>query len=257
MTLSLVDNQVRVRLLNRSGHKLPTGFPDGRRIWLNVQFLDCTDTLISELGAYDFETGTLTRSGTKVYEMVLGIQGADYAASIGKPEGPTQHFILANTILKDNRIPPPGHSNVIAQQLQTQSVGAFYPNGIHWDDSVFAIPSGTRKVAVIAYYQVTSKEFIEHLRDDNVTDNKGQEVYDLWVANGRSAPVLLDYADMVVFRPEDTNQDGQINVQDLLLVIGAWGGCPAPPFPCPADINDDGLVNVVDLLAIIAAWGAC
>lgn len=57
--------------------------------------------------------------------------------------------------------------------------------------------------------------------------------------------------------PADINNDGQVNVTDLLAVIGAWGACPAPPASCTADINTDGQVNVTDLLAVIGAWGSC
>ncbi len=56
---------------------------------------------------------------------------------------------------------------------------------------------------------------------------------------------------------EDLNNDGVINVTDLLTVIGGWGPCPAPPAACPGDVNDDGTVNVTDLLAVIGAWGPC
>ncbi len=59
--------------------------------------------------------------------------------------------------------------------------------------------------------------------------------------------------------PADTNGDGQVNVTDLLAVIGAWGTCPAPcpPSTCVADINGDCNINVTDLLAVIGAWGPC
>ncbi len=53
--------------------------------------------------------------------------------------------------------------------------------------------------------------------------------------------------------PADINGDGNVNVTDLLAVIGAWGACPG----CPADINGDDVVNVTDLLAVIGAWGPC
>jgi hypothetical protein len=59
--------------------------------------------------------------------------------------------------------------------------------------------------------------------------------------------------------PGDVNDDGVVNVVDLLAVIGAWGRCPAPPTFCPADLASppigDGNVNVSDLLAVIAGWG--
>ncbi len=52
--------------------------------------------------------------------------------------------------------------------------------------------------------------------------------------------------------------DGQVNVSDLLLVIGSWGACAnCPPDSCDADINNDCQINVTDLLAVIGAWGAC
>ena len=51
----------------------------------------------------------------------------------------------------------------------------------------------------------------------------------------------------------DITGDGNVNVTDLLSLLGAWGPNPGHP----ADINDDGNVNVTDLLALLAAWGAC
>jgi uncharacterized protein YjiK len=60
--------------------------------------------------------------------------------------------------------------------------------------------------------------------------------------------------------------DGEVNVSDLLAVIGSWGACGfCPPVHCPADIAPvvkgqsvgDCQINVSDLLAVIGAWGAC
>lgn len=256
LTVTKVGSNIKVRLLNQTGHKLPTGFPDGRRMWINVKFLDCMDQIVVEHGAYDFETGALTPD-TKVYEMLLGIEGADYATLIGHPEGQTFHFILANKVLKDNRIPPPGFSNQISQQNQTASVGATYLNGQNWDDTLFPIPAGTTKIITTVYFQVTSREFIEYLRDANTTDNRGQVAYDLWVQNGMSTPVVMDTQQLQFYRPQDINHDGAVNVDDLLQVINAWGPCGTPPELCPADINHDGVVNVDDLLSVINAWGPC
>jgi len=50
----------------------------------------------------------------------------------------------------------------------------------------------------------------------------------------------------------DTNQDGSVNVTDVLLAVGDWGQSDSP-----ADVNGDGIVNVSDLLTIIDAWGSC
>lgn len=51
----------------------------------------------------------------------------------------------------------------------------------------------------------------------------------------------------------DLNVDGIVNVNDLLILIAAWGTCDG----CDADLNADGNVNINDLLVLIAAWGPC
>ncbi|MCI0365054.1 MAG: hypothetical protein L0219_14345 [Phycisphaerales bacterium] len=53
----------------------------------------------------------------------------------------------------------------------------------------------------------------------------------------------------------DINGDGDVNVEDLLAIISAWGPCP-PIFPpdCPPDLNGDVIVNVADLLLVISNW---
>lgn len=53
-----------------------------------------------------------------------------------------------------------------------------------------------------------------------------------------------------VFRPQDLNQDGQINAADLTIVLSAWatiGGI--------ADIDGDGIVGGGDLTSLLSAWG--
>ncbi len=64
-----------------------------------------------------------------------------------------------------------------------------------------------------------------------------------WVGGAASPPC-----------PADTNDDGIVDVADLLAVLADWGDCdPA----CDADTNDDGMVDVTDLLAVLADWGLC
>jgi hypothetical protein len=38
-------------------------------------------------------------------------------------------------------------------------------------------------------------------------------------------------------------------------MISAWGPCPAPPAACLADVNDDAQVDVNDLLLVVGNWG--
>jgi len=55
------------------------------------------------------------------------------------------------------------------------------------------------------------------------------------------------------YHPADVNQDGVVNVEDLLLVLAAWGQTGEPGW-IPEDIIEDGIVNVVDLLELLANW---
>ena len=49
--------------------------------------------------------------------------------------------------------------------------------------------------------------------------------------------------------------DDIINVTDLLALLGGWGSCPLRPDFCIGDTDSSGSVNVTDLLALLATWG--
>ncbi|MHC4379931.1 MAG: hypothetical protein ACYSU1_02435 [Planctomycetota bacterium] len=83
-SLEVVGNTVKV--YNLTGHKLFTGYPEGRRMWLNMRWFDASDQLIREDGAYgDINISIGPRQGvvqslidlhdpnTKVYEAEPGI----------------------------------------------------------------------------------------------------------------------------------------------------------------------------------------
>ena len=56
--------------------------------------------------------------------------------------------------------------------------------------------------------------------------------------------------------PADLSGEGQVDVMDLLVLLGAWGACDDPG-RCPADLTGDGLVGVMDLLVLLGHWGTC
>jgi hypothetical protein len=208
MELSILTGtapQLNVRIINHSGHKLPTGYAEGRRMWINVQFLNSKGNIISERGGYNFATADLDTSSTKVYEGKMGID-AEMAAVSGAPAGPGFHFILNNVWHKDNRIPPPGFTNAGFAAVQAAPVGATYADGQHWDDTLFAIPAGTANARVTVYFQTTSKEYIEFLRDKNTTNNTGIVAYEQWLATGKSEPAVVDVATIAI--PCYANCDG-------------------------------------------------
>ena len=191
LALSKVGSDLVVRITNQTGHKLPTGYGEGRRMWINVQFRGANGTLVAERGHYDAPTATLTSGDTKVYEIKHG-PDANMALLTGLPEAPSFHFVLNNKLYKDNRIPPRGFANAAFEAGQAQPVGATYADGQYWDDTSFAIPAGASHAVVSVYHQTTSREYIEFLRDENVTDGKGDIAYDEWDLAGKSKPVLMD-----------------------------------------------------------------
>jgi len=247
--------QMKVRVVNYSGHKLPSGYPEGRRMWVNVQYFNANSDLIAERGAYDAESAVLSGSDTKIYETKLGI-GPAVSAATGVPAGESFHLTLNNVMFKDNRIPPIGFTNANFLAVRAEPVAYQYADGQYWDDTNFTIPVGATEAVVTLYYQTTSKEYIEFLRDENVTNLAGQNAYDRWVARGKSAPVDMDVLllPLALPRPGDVNHNGVVNVDDLLGVINQWGPCP-PPTLCSGDVNGNGVINVDDLLLVINNWG--
>ncbi len=59
-----------------------------------------------------------------------------------------------------------------------------------------------------------------------------------------------------VLEPFDINGDGVVGINDLLILLAAWGPCPAPCLPsCAADLDLDGTVGTSDLLILLGNWG--
>jgi hypothetical protein len=188
--VSLVQNasELEVTVTNETGHKLPTGYPEGRRVWLNVRFYDRMLNLLKESGDYDPSTGVLTHDDElKLYEIKPGLDEIT-APLVGEPEGPSFHFVMNNEIYKDNRIPPRGFTNAAYEDFGGGHRDYSYPDGQYWDVTSYAIPEGAVWAAVALYYQSTSKEFIEFLRDENFTNTKGEEIFDLWNQNEKCPP---------------------------------------------------------------------
>lgn len=203
--------KLRVRVTNQTGHKLPTGFPEGRRMWLNVEFYsDCLSndgTPILVLGGYDPMTNALDALSTKVYEAKVGPDAA-LGSTVGLPAAPSFRVALSNKIYKDNRIPPRGFDNAAFAAINAPPIGASYADGQFWDDTLFPIPPGATGVRVRLFYESATREFVEYLKNNNPNapgpENRGQFLYDLWDNNGhRPQPVL-----MASFPPTSAEDDG-------------------------------------------------
>ena len=169
------------RIRNHTGHKLPTGYPEGRRMFVSIRAL-AGGAVLQEINPYDEAVGTLkgldssespplgegqVYSGALVYEAHL--------ASTLTGEAHTFHFVLATGRAKDNRIPPKGFQIDAATSRKAEPVWegksapdlftpAEYAGG--WDDVALTIAPGADTVEVRLYYQTTSREYIAFLRDE-------------------------------------------------------------------------------------------
>ena len=176
LEISGTDKIARIRVTNQTGHKLPTGYPEGRRMWLNLKAYNSQDQLLKEWGAYDSNSAVLTLD-TKVYEAKQGLT-PEWATELGLPAGESFHFVLNNTTIKDNRIPPRGYTQAAFDVPGLRPVGASYADGQHWDETIFVVPAATDQIYATLYYQTSSKEYIDFLRTNGGSD--GNILGKLW-----------------------------------------------------------------------------
>jgi hypothetical protein len=93
-------NKVRVRVTNvGAGHKLPTGFPEGREMWIDFRVMDASGRTLYRLGS--IKDG-YTEQGTKSFKVVLGDKDGKVV---------DLNPVDADRILSDNRIPPKGYDD--------------------------------------------------------------------------------------------------------------------------------------------------
>ena len=187
---------VTVRFENLSGHKLPTGYADGRRVWLEVALVDASGAAQIVSGRYDDANAALDETDPQLhlYEALHGRIGT----------GVEEHLALHDTVVRDTRIPP----REMTSNADIAPVGADFAggaNGTLRNDDVatyaIAIPStasGSVTVRVRALYQSTTREYVEFLEHENHTDDRGTTLRAAWEASGRAAPIEMTTASRAI-----------------------------------------------------------
>lgn len=192
-----------VRVTNLTGHKLPTGYPDGRRIWVELVGTDALGDTLFRSGAYDPDSARLLEDPQiKVYEAVFGLSDSS-AAVYGLTPGPSFHFALNDRIEKDNRIPPRGFTNAGFASRLASPVGVAYADGQSWDETRYRMPSGVAHVSASLFYQTISREYIEFLEEENVGNfydwnDWGARLRQSWELRGKSRPELMEFRSAAV-----------------------------------------------------------
>lgn len=240
---------LRVRVHNQTGHKLPTGHIEGRRVWVRVRFLDAQGAALRTYGGYDEEAARLDEPTTRVYEMHVGLS-AGAASATGLPAGRTSHMALADTIVLDTRIPPRGFDNQAFEAAGAPVVGHRYADGQYWDDSWFTIPRGAVRGEIEILYQSLPREYVEALRDGNHSDDRGVVLHELWTQTGRGTPIRMAGTTQGVapFLFGDVDGDGALGLGDVDAVRAALGQrWTAPAFDPHADLDGSHAVDETDL----------
>ena len=179
-----------VRVTNLTGHRLPTGYPADRRMWLEVVVTDADGERILESGQYDAATATrLDDEQLRTYEVQLGVAG----------EGPSFHYSQSDVIVSDTRIPPRGYAPW-PDDPGMLPVGRDYPDGAggiaHWDVAPYQVrvdcsQNGPLRLRAHLLQQTVSREYVEFLRDAPTTPlgrQRGADLYDAWEQTGEDAP---------------------------------------------------------------------
>jgi hypothetical protein len=252
-------NLLTVRIFNETGHKLPTGYPEGRRMWIHAAFFSEDADLLAEHGRYDAQEAILDEHSTRVYEVHLGLDEAASALS-GRPAGKGFHFVLNNRVLKDNRIPPRGFDSRGYREALAMPVGADYADGQHWDDTTFRIPIEAASARIGIYYQTASREFITFLRDQNRTNQWGDVLFDQWEQTGKSAPVRMTSQTHRVapFADGDADDDEIITLIDYGVQLGCLFGpdLVVNSDDCESfDFDADSDVDLADFASLQAYFG--
>jgi hypothetical protein len=240
----LVGN--RLRIVNLTGHKLITGYPEGRRMWLNARWFDAGNALVAEDAPYGpllaDVAGTQTIVETlldldplygRVYEahhaitqewaarlVGLGVPASlplgfdretgavtktlgELAAQAPGTHAETFHFVLNDTVAKDNRIPPYGMQydaavarNIVSVPADQYGAPASGETFDHWDEVTLNPPPGAHHATLTLYYQPTSWEYIQFLYRANTGQNvflaqEGNRILDAWFQTGMATPYAM------------------------------------------------------------------
>jgi len=130
-------NTVTVRVKNvGAGHKLPTGFPEGREMWLDFRVVDARGTEVYRLGAV--KEGK-TEKGTHSFKVTLGDRQGNIV---------DLNVLDAYRVLYDTRIEPRGYRDETFMFEMPPSV------------------KGPVKVVAVLNYWSFSQELLNHLLED-------------------------------------------------------------------------------------------
>lgn len=172
-----------VKVTNNTGHKLPTGYSEGRVMWLEVT-ASYFDEVVYASGRWLAGEGLEGDPQQRTYE----------AIAVHQQTGVTNHLLLNDYWQVDSRIPPKG----LQAGIETDPVGDRYtplPDETwpHWDEVTYSFGPGqaidaTPGVAdvldlrVRLLYVINTPAYLDFLADENHTNSAGADARALFPA---------------------------------------------------------------------------
>jgi hypothetical protein len=216
---------------NETGHKLPTGYTEGRIMWLEVT-ASYGEQVVWTSGRYVEGQGPEEDSQLRSYRG----EAEQHATGI------TMHLLLNDHWVEDTRIPPRG----LLPNPETDPVGGRYAlqgDGTwpHFDVAEYAFPGVTDvqdatpedatddvlDVQVRLLYLVNTPEYVQLLADDNVTNEAGSDVAMQFDALGGAPPLVLAEAALTVpivgFAEPPSESTGVLDTGSADTTAGASG----------------------------------
>ena len=250
LAATLSVNKNTLKIVNHTGHKLISGYPEGRRMWVNIKWYDGNNTLLREDGAYGPIGVTvlnpadglpvevesilnLEDPNTKIYEAHYGLTkewaqqlvdmnySRNLALEYDRTDGSVTatlgalangdygaahesfHFVLNNTVVEDNRIPPYGmrydearKRNVLPAPVNQYGGGSAGSTYRYWDELTLNPPAAAVYAGIDLLYQPTSWEYIQFLDRANsgkfaFLADEGRNMLEAWLNTGMAAPYVM------------------------------------------------------------------
>lgn len=235
---------IGVKLTNLTGHKLPSGYPEGRRVYLEVALaMDGAEkTFVS--GRWDQSTGDLVADPQlRAYDTAHG----RVVNGVGRRE---HSLILMNQIIWDTRLPPRGFMPH-PSRVDMAPAGRDYGEGPyrHWDETTYEIVAPevttvtTGTVTVRAMYQATDGETVRYLLMRARGTEEGNDLERVWEALGHSPPQEMARVSLpITVRPREVVVTDAGSSDAGTRVRAAEGGCAC------ATSSGDGAAWLVLLL---------
>ncbi|TVQ54895.1 MAG: hypothetical protein EA377_04580 [Phycisphaerales bacterium] len=96
-------------------------------------------------------------------------------------------------------------------------------------------------------------EFEPTLTAEQLRDRLMETASDAASPNPHVGHGLINVVDATGVTLADLNQDGAVDILDLLILLENWGSC-APEATCPGDVTGIGEVGILDLLELLENW---